>query len=129
MEKECYEEEVQPYRKHQTDTACSWLVCHSWGDCANCIHLHRLPGVPANQFFGEASRACPQHCWRSTYSLRETLNPIEHTGPLDVSRESGASAGQVKETPFSKEIGLSDPSCLHAGGVGRQQQQPYRKTD
>ena len=26
-------------------------------------------------------------------------NPGQHTGPLDVSREGGASAGQVEETP------------------------------
>ena len=37
------------------------------------------------------------HGWRSAYSLRETLSPI--TGPLDVTRENGASAGQVEETP------------------------------
>ena len=42
--------------EHQTDTACSWLVCHSRGDCrgehcANCIHLPRLSGGPAAQFF------------------------------------------------------------------------------
>ena len=67
---------------HQTDTACSWLVCHSRGDCsgehcANCIHLPRLSGGPAAQFFGEPSRASPQHGWRSAYSLRETLSPTQ----------------------------------------------------
>ena len=35
---------------------------------ANCIHLPRLSGGPAAQFFGEASRASPQHGWRSAYS-------------------------------------------------------------
>ena len=68
--------------RHQTDTACSWLVCHSRGDCsgehcANCIHLPRLSGGPPAQFFGEASRASPQHGWRSPYSLRETLSPTQ----------------------------------------------------
>ena len=63
---------------HQTDTACSWLVCHSRGEhCANCIHLPRLSRGPAAQFFGEASRASPQHGWRSAYSLRETLSPTQ----------------------------------------------------
>ena len=77
-----------PYNEntqHQTDTACSWLVCHSRGDCsgehcANCIHLPRLSGGPASQFFGEASRAFPQHGWRSAYSLRETLSPTQDQG-------------------------------------------------
>ena len=77
--------------EHQTDTACSWLVCHSRGDCpgehcANCIHLPRLSGGPAAQFFGEASRASPQHGWRSAYSLREKLSPTQdqnqHKRPL-----------------------------------------------
>ena len=65
---------------HQTDTACSWLVCHSRGNTANCIHLPRLSGGPAAQFFGEASRASPQHGWRSDYSLRETLSPTQDQG-------------------------------------------------
>ena len=52
-------------RVHQTDTACSWLVCHSRGDCsgehcANCIHLARLSGGPASQFFG-APTPCGRH--------------------------------------------------------------------
>ena len=59
--------------------------CHSRGDCsgehcANCIHLPRLSGGPASQFFGEASRAFPQHGWRSAYSLRETLSPTQDQG-------------------------------------------------
>ena len=116
---------------HQTDTACSWLVCHSRGEhCADCIHLPRLSGGPATQFFGEASRASPQHCWRSAYSLRETLSPTQdhlkqHTGPLDVSRESGAPADQMEETPGRaslEKLGCLTPPQLHAGGVGRQQQ-------
>ena len=62
---------------HQTDRACLWLVCHSRGDCANLIHLPRLYGGPATQFLGEVSRASSQHGWRSAYSLRETLSPIQ----------------------------------------------------
>ena len=62
---------------HQTDTACLLLVCHSRGDCANCIHLPRPCGGPATHFWGEASRASPHHGWRSAYSLRETLSPIQ----------------------------------------------------
>ena len=46
---------------HQTDTACSWLVCHSRGDCANCIYLPRLSGGPATQFFWEAPIPCRRH--------------------------------------------------------------------
>ena len=66
------------YGRHQTVTACSWLVCHSRGEhCANCIHLPRLSGGPAAQFFGEASRAFTQHGWRSAYSLRETWSPTQ----------------------------------------------------
>ena len=80
-----YDVEVDLDVKHQTDTACSWLVCHSRGDCsgehcANCIHLPRLSGGPAAQFFGEAGRASPQHCWRSAYSLRQTLSPTQDQG-------------------------------------------------
>ena len=109
--------------------------CHSRGDCsrehcANCIHLPRLYGGLATQFFWEASRASPQHGWRSAYSLRETLSPTQdlkqHTGSLVVSRESGAPADQVEETPGRaslEKLGCRTPLQLHAGGVGRQQQQ------
>ena len=51
------------------------------------------------------------------------------TGLLDVSRESGASAGQVEETPeraSPEKMGCRTPPQLHAGGVGRQQQQLRR---
>ena len=105
--------------------------CHSRGDCpgehcANCIHLPRLSGGPAAQFFWEASRASPQHGWRSAYSLRETLSPTQDTGPLVVSRESGAPADQVEETPGRaslEKLGCRTPPQLNAGGVGQQQQQ------
>ena len=32
---------------------------------------------PGRPVFGEASRASPQHGWRSAYSLRETLSPTQ----------------------------------------------------
>ena len=67
---------------HQTDTACSWLVCHSAtvggtvrGNTVQIVSTY--PASPAAQFFGEASRASPQHGWRSAYSLRETLSPTQ----------------------------------------------------
>ena len=47
------------------------------GWCAKCIHLSRLSGGPATHFFWKASRASPQHGWRSAFSLRETLSPIQ----------------------------------------------------
>ena len=75
-------------------------------------------------FFGEASRASPQHGCRSVYSLRETLSAIQDTGPLYVSRESGAPADQVEEAPGRaslEKLGCQTPPQLHAGGVGRQQ--------
>ena len=77
------------------------------------------PEARPPSFFGEASRASPQHGWRSAYSLRETLS-------LDGSRESGAPADQVEETPGRaslEKLGCRTPPQLHAGGVGRQQQQ------
>ena len=45
---------------------------------------------------------------------------------LIVSRESGAPADQVEETPGRaslETLGCRTPPQLHAGGVGRQQQQ------
>ena len=53
-------------------------------------------------------------------------NPGPHTGPLVVSRESGAPADQVEETPGRaslEKLGCRTPPQLHTGGVGRQQQQ------
>ena len=43
----------------------------------------------------------------------------QHTGPLDVSRESGASADQLEETPgraYLEKLGCRTPPQLHAGG-------------
>ena len=58
-------------------SARGWCATVGGGDCANCIYLPRLSGGPATQCIGEASRASPQHGWRSAYSLRETLSPIQ----------------------------------------------------
>ena len=40
---------------HQTDTACSWLVCHSRGDCAICITYLASPEARPSSFFGKPS--------------------------------------------------------------------------
>ena len=144
--------------KHQTDTACAWLVCHSQeGLCK------LYPTYPASQearapsFFLEASHATPQlrsgeskpgpkptlksllHTLtkytnspvqpsqssslspahsppnsptsvqsllqntptyhRASIQLHTLIYLKQHTGPLDVSREGGASASQVERTP------------------------------
>ena len=45
---------------------------------------------------------------------------------MDVSRESGAPADQVEETPGRaslEKMGCRTPPQLHAGGVGRRQQE------
>ena len=83
---------------------------------------------PGHKFFWEASRASPQHGWRSAYSLRETLNPTQdqnqHYWTSGCSRENDTPADQLKKTPgkTSLEIlGCRTPPQLHAGGVGRQQ--------
>ena len=162
-------------RVHQTDTACSWLVCHSRGEhCANCIHLPRLSGGPAAQFFG-GSQPCVPTAWLAECLLlagdiesnpgpKPTLKTLTHTrtqpptltkytsslthphttdhlfncthlytssniGPLVVSRESGAPADQVEETPGRaslEKLGCRTPPQLHTGGVGRQQQHQLR---
>ena len=96
----------EDFNVHQTDTACSWLMCHSRADCANFIHLPRLSGGPATQFFGEASRASPQHGWRSAYSFRETLT----FGCLPREWCLCWSGGRDAWQGFSREIGLSNPS-------------------
>ena len=48
-----------------------------------------------------------------------------------MSRESGASAGQVEETPDRaslEKLGCRTPPQLHAGGIGRQQQHANDRT-
>ena len=70
---------------------------------------------------------------RSSIQLRTLIYLKQHTGPLDVSREGGASAGQVERTPGRATLTSWVVGPLHAGGVGRQQQQrvsiPTRITD
>ena len=57
--------------------------CDTIGGTANCTHLSRLSGGTATQIFGEASRASPQHGWRSAYSLRETIqDQNQHQKPF-----------------------------------------------
>ena len=108
--------------EHQTDTACSWLVCHSAtvggtvrGNTVQIVSTYPAsPEARPPSFLGKPAVRFPQHGWRSAYSLRETL--------LDVSRESGAPAGQVEETPGRaslEKLGCRTPPQLHAGGVGR----------
>ena len=63
---------------------------------------------------------------RPPFQLHTPIYPKNHTGPLVVSRESGAPADQVEETPGRaslEKLGCRTPPQLHAGGVGRQQQQ------
>ena len=62
-------------RTKRIQPARGWCATVGGEHCTNCIHLPRLSGSPATQFFGEASRASPQHGWQSAYSLRETLSP------------------------------------------------------
>ena len=71
-------------QQHQMDTACSWLVCHSatdgWTVGGNTVQIvYNYPASPEARppSSGEASRASPQHGWRSAYSLRETLSPTQ----------------------------------------------------
>ena len=67
---------------------------------------------------------CTHH--RPPIQLHTPIYLKQHTGPLEVSRESGASAGQVEEThgrAALKKLRCRTPPQLHAGGVGRQQQQ------
>ena len=88
----------------------------------------RRPGHPI--FFG--SQPCVLAAWLAERLLLAgdiESNPgpkptLKHTGPLDVSRESDASAGQVEETPDRaslEKLGCRTLPQLHAGGVGRQQ--------
>ena len=59
---------------------------------------------------------------RPPFQLHTSIYLKQHTGPLDVSRESGAPAGQVEETPGRaslEKLGCRTPPQLHAGGVGR----------
>ena len=116
------EGDVDKTMPHQTDTACSWLVCHSRGDCrrehcANCIHLPRLSGDPAAQFLGKPAV-------RPHSMAGGAPTPCGRLSPLVVSRESGAPADQVEETPGRaslEKLGCRTHPQLHAGGVGQQQ--------
>ena len=76
--------------RHQTDTACTWLVCHGQkGLCKLYPPYPASPKARALSFLGEASHATRQHGWRSASSLRETfesnpgpkptLKPLLHT--------------------------------------------------
>ena len=60
---------------------------------------------------------------RPPFQLHTPIYLKQHTGPLVVSRESGAPADQVEETPGRaslEKLGCRTPPQLHAGGVGRQ---------
>ena len=103
---------------HQTDTACSWLVCHSAtvggtvrGNTVQIVSTYPAsPEARPPSFFGEASRAFPQHGWRSAYSLRETLSTYWTSGCLPREWRPCWSGGRDAWQGFSRETGLSDPS-------------------
>ena len=58
---------------------------------------------------------------RASIQMHLLIYLKQHTGPLDASREGGAFASQVERT--HDLLGCRTPPQLHAGGVGRQQQQ------
>ena len=63
---------------------------------------------------------------RPPFLLHTPIYLKQYTGPLVVSRESGAPADQVEETPGRvslEKLGCRTTPQLNAGGVGRQQQQ------
>ena len=76
------------------------------------------PKAQPPSFWG--SQPCVPVAWLAERLL--LAGDIEsNPGPLDVSRESGASAGQVEEMPGRaslEKLGCRTPPQLHAGGVG-----------
>ena len=90
---------------HQMDTACLWLVCHSRGTVQIVSTYPASPEARPPSFLGKASRASPQHGWRSAYSLRETLS-----GCLPREWCLCWSGGRDAWHGCSEVIGLSDPS-------------------
>ena len=81
--------------------------------------------TPPQLHAGGVGRQQQQHTAVFNIQLYTPIHLKQHTGPLDVSRESGASAGQVEEThgrASLEKLGCRTPPQLHAGGVGRQQQ-------
>ena len=63
------------------------------------------------------------HTKEHLFNCTHLYTSKQHTGPLDVSREGGASATQVERTPGRATLTYYVVGPLHAGGVGRQQQQ------
>ena len=102
-----------------------WMCGISLKDRMTNEELRRLVGVEPITTFMRGGRL--SH--RPPIQLHTPIYLKQHTGPLDVSRESGASAGQVEETAGRaslEKLGCRTPPQLHAGGVGRQQQQGRR---
>ena len=66
---------------------------------------------------------------RASIQLHTLIYLKQHTGPLDVSWEGGASAGQVEKTPGRATLPSWVVGLLHSctGEVGRQQQQSTLK--
>ena len=96
---------------HQTDTACSWLVCHSRGDCsgehcANCIHLPRpvflgsQPCVPATWL---AERLLLAGDIESNPGPKPTLKTLTHTQPPTITKYTNSSIQppQTRPPPLS----------------------------
>ena len=80
----------------------------------------RRPGYPV--FLGILP--CVPAAWLAECLLFAEDIESNPTGPLDVSRESGAPADQVEETlgrASLEKLGCRTSPQLHAGGVGRQQ--------
>ena len=83
------------------------------------ITLKQKKTIMKNMF---RAKKIPDDYHRPPFQLHTSIYLKQHTGPLDVSRESGAPAGQVEETPGRaslEKLGCRTPPQLHAGGVGR----------
>ena len=72
--------------EHQTDTACSWLVCLSRGDCrgntVQIVSTHAAsPEARPPSFWGKPAVRPRSMAGGAPYSLRETLSPTQDQKP------------------------------------------------
>ena len=88
---------------------CTKRIQPARGWCANCIHLPRLSGGPATQFFGEASRV-PPAAWLAERLLiagdiesnpgpKPTLKTLSHTQPPTLTKYTSSSVQPPRTCP------------------------------
>ena len=116
---------LNPFYTHSLNPPHSLITLIHQSNPLNPPHPHSPPNSPTSvQSPLSPLQNIPTY-HRTSIQLHTLIYLKQHTGPLDISREAGASASQLERTPGRATLnflGCRTPLQLYEGGLGQQQQ-------